>query len=66
MASKYPHITVKLVGENGNAFAILGSVKRALRQGGVDAAEIDEFYKEATSADYDNLLLVCTQWVNVE
>lgn len=63
---KYPEITVKLVGEDGNAFAILGNVQRAMRRGGVPKEEIDEFLKEATSGDYNHLLATCMKWVEVE
>lgn len=63
---KYPEIVVKLVGENGNAFAILGAVKRALRRAKVPEAEIDQFYAEATSGDYDKLLRTCMSWVTIE
>jgi hypothetical protein len=62
---KFPHIEVKLVGEDGNAFAILGRMMRALKQGGVDKADIDEFQKEATSGDFDRLLRTCIKWVEV-
>lgn len=65
MDVKYPNIKVKLVGNNGNAFAILGTVKQALRKGKVPQDKIDEFLKEAMSGDYDNLLIVCMNWVDV-
>lgn len=38
---KYPDITVKLVGNNGIAFAILGKMKTALEKAGVPKEEID-------------------------
>lgn len=63
---KYPNIAVQLVGNDGNAFAILGSVSRALRENGVSKEEIDSFYSEAANGDYDNLLQTCMKWVNVE
>lgn len=62
---KYPNIKVKLVGRDGNAFAILGNVSGALRKAGVPQSERDKFMKEATSGDYDNLLRVCMDWVDV-
>ena len=62
---KYPDCEVQLLGENGNAFAILGSVNRALREHGVEPSECEEFLAEAKSADYDNLLRVCMKWVTV-
>jgi len=66
MNPKYPDITVRLVGEDGNVFAILGAVKEALKHGGVDLAERDAFFDEATSGDYDHLLQTAMRWVNVK
>lgn len=63
---KYPNIKVKLVGEDGNAFAILGRVNKALRKGGVPKEERDVFMKEAMGGDYDNLLATAMKWVEVE
>ena len=31
MTVKYPEITVELIGQDGNAFAILGAVHKALK-----------------------------------
>ncbi len=61
---KYPEIDVGLIGQDGNAFAILDRVAAALRRGGVEKSEIEEFHKVATSGDYDNLLRTCMDWVN--
>ena len=58
--------TVKLVGEDGNAFAIMGRVKQALKRAGADKEYIDEYLKEATVADYSYLLTVSMEYVNVE
>jgi hypothetical protein len=63
---KHPGITVQLVGEDGNAFAIIGRVQRALRQAGIAAEEVAEFRAEATAGDYDHLLATCLRWVSVE
>lgn len=62
---RYPDIRVKLVGEDGNAFNIMGIVSRALRRHKVSKEEIDQYIAESTSGDYDNLLRTATQWVNV-
>ena len=62
---KYPHVSVELVGLDGNAFSILGRTRAALRAGGVSEQEIDAFVKEATSAGYDNLLVTVVGWVTV-
>lgn len=57
-------IKVKL--DNGNAFAILGRVKEALRRGHESKEFIDEFIKKATSGDYTNLLATVMDVVDVE
>ena len=60
---KFPEIEVELTGSDGNAFAILGLVTRALRRAGLDA-EVDAYKAEATSGDYDHLLVTTMKWVN--
>ena len=62
---KYPKIKVTLVGGDGNAFAILGKVMKALRKGNVPPEEVDAFSVEATSGDYDHLLATCMKMVDV-
>ena len=58
------NVEVKLVGEDGNAFAILGKVSKALKKAGhKELAE--EFMAEATSGDYDHLLGTCMDYVEV-
>lgn len=63
---KYPNIKAKLIGQDGNAFAIIGTVKQALRKGGVSSEEIDEFFTEATSGDYNNVIVTAMNWVTVK
>ena len=65
MTTKYPDITVELSGTDGNAFAILGKVKKALSRGGVPPEEVSAFFAEATSGDYDHLLQTCMKYVEV-
>ena len=58
-------IKVKLVGEDGNAFAILGRCRQALAR----ARRLDlweEFRKEATSSDYDHLLATVCDYFEVD
>lgn len=66
MEIKYPQITIKLVGEDGNAFAILARVDVALRRANISKEIRELFKKEATSKDYNHLLQVVMQWVNIE
>jgi hypothetical protein len=61
---RYPDIYVQLSDEDGNAFAILGRTTRALRQAGLAQDEIDQYYAEATSGDYDHLLQTTMRWVD--
>lgn len=65
MKPKYPEITVRLAGEDGNAFAIIGRVREALRAAKVGTAEIEAFTTETTSGDYEHLLQTCFRWVDV-
>lgn len=58
-------IDVQLTGEDGNAFAIMGAVSKALRRAGVPDEEVNEYVKESTSGDYDNLLRTAMRWVTV-
>lgn len=64
MSSKYPNVKVQLTGEDGNAFAVLGNVIREMRRAKVDQQEIDAFKTEATSGDYNHLLVTCMNWVD--
>jgi hypothetical protein len=58
--------TVKLVGHDGNAFSIMGRVKQSLKRAGADKEYIDGYLREATSGDYDHLLAVTMEYVEVE
>lgn len=63
-APKYPHIRVPLVEYDGNAFAILGRAREAMRLAKLPASEIEAYGKEARGGDYDNLLRVTMKWFN--
>lgn len=55
-------VVVKLVGEDGNAFAILGWVRRALKRAGRQE-KAEEYLARATAGDYDHLLAVTMEYV---
>lgn len=59
-------ITVRLIGTDGNAFAIMGKVMRALKEAGYDKEFIERYQQEAMSGDYTNLLAVTMNYVNIE
>ena len=63
---KYPNITVNIIGQNGNAFCILGICKRAMERAKLPQTEIDSFMSEAMSGDYDHLLQTVMAWFVVE
>ena len=60
-----PEVSFNLVGEDGNAFAILGRAKRAMKDAGIPKEVMDKFTAEAMSGDYDFLLETCIKWFNV-
>lgn len=58
--ARWPDAVVKQVGEDGNAFSILGRTSSAIRKVyGADAAK--EYTDEATSGDYNHLLAFTMQ-----
>jgi hypothetical protein len=66
MEPKYPNVIVRLDGEDGNAFDIIGRCCRAARRAGVPAGEIAAFQSEAMAGDYDELLQACMRWFECE
>ena len=70
---KYPNIHVKLEGEDGNSYAIMGRVTSALKEGlrgKMDPKDIQlecaNYLADAMSDDRDNLLCVTMDWVNCD
>lgn len=61
---KYPDVHVELVGQDGNAFSIMGRVSAALKKAG-HADAVKPYMDEAMSGDYNNLLRVTCATVNV-
>lgn len=62
---KYPNIEVQLTGEDGNAFAVIGAVMKALKRNKVPKDEQDKFMNEAMSGDYNHVLQTCMKYVEV-
>ncbi len=65
-------IDVKLIGQDGNAFNLMGIVSREMKRAKDPEGEkmctqddVNQFIKEATESDYDHLLSTCMKWVNV-
>lgn len=53
-----------LIGVDGNAFAIMGYTAKALRREGL-GAQIPEMQSKAMSGDYNNLICVCMEYVDM-
>ncbi len=49
-------VNLSLVGENGNAFAIMGAFRRQAVREGWTTEEINTVLEEAQKSDYDHLL----------
>ena len=60
-----PKPQVKLVGENGNAFLILGKCVEAMRKAKCSKDHIAKFQEEAMSGDYDNLLRTAMYYCDI-
>jgi hypothetical protein len=57
--------TVKLVGKDGNAFGIMGRVRRKLAEAGADQEYVNKYLQESMGGNYDNLLVTAMKYVNV-
>lgn len=53
-----------LVGVDGNAFAIMGYVNRALRESG-NQSRVEEYSKKARAGDYNNLVVVSQDYIDI-
>ena len=56
---------VKLVGSDGNAFAVMGKVARALRSAKVPPEVLKAYQNESMGGDYDNLLATAMRYAEV-
>jgi len=61
----YQKPTVKLSGESGNVFYIIGVTMKALQRCGAPQKVIDNYQAEATSGDYDHALQTTMKYVDV-
>lgn len=61
---KFRKVKVRLVGEDGNGFAIIGRVRNALKRAGYEANVISEYTIKAMGGDYDHLLQVTLEYAD--
>jgi hypothetical protein len=57
---------VKLLGQNGNAFVIIGLCSKAARQAGWTIEQIESVQNEMTNGNYDHLLATALKYFDVE
>ena len=60
-----PTIKIYLEGEAGNAYVIMGKTCNALFNEGADEEYLNKYRDEAMSGDYENLLKITSQYVNL-
>ena len=56
---------VKLVGKDGNAWAVLGAASRAWKKANLPKEDWDQIQTLATSGDYNHLLGVIMEYFDV-
>ncbi len=60
------NVKVPLTGEDGNAFAIIGRVRTALRHAEYEPKLIEQFTRDAMSGNYDHLIQTVLEYVDAE
>lgn len=58
--------SVKMLGEDGNAFFIIARCHRAAKKAGWTQEQWRKFSEEAKSGDYDHLLCTVLDYFNVD
>ena len=56
---------VKIIGQNGNAFVILGCCSSAAKRAGWTKEQVDAVMGEMQNGDYDNLLCTVMKYFDV-
>jgi hypothetical protein len=65
---RYPSVRVCLTECDGNAYAILGTIRRAVLCAGMpDGKRVwKAFHAEATQGDYQHLLATAMRWFDID
>ena len=56
---------LKLIGTDGNAYAVLGKASTVARRAGWPPEQINEFLRVAMAGDYNDLLATCMKYFDV-
>lgn len=70
MAPRYPEMPrypeIQITVHSRNPFALIGAVRQALRQAGVERQEIQEFSRQAFDTDEkEEIERLCGRWANL-
>jgi hypothetical protein len=60
-----PKFDAIITGVDGNAFVVMGRTTKAMKSAGATKADVDEYIAAATSGDYNNLLRVTMEYVDI-
>lgn len=60
-----PMYDIEVTPMDGNAYSIMGAVSKAIRRAGATDEQIKEYQEKSRSGDYDNLIRVAMQYVNI-
>lgn len=52
-----------LIGQNGNAFSLMGYVIHAMKSEGFSPEEVKAYKEQSTSGSYDNLLMLAVDQI---
>jgi len=58
-------LELDIIGQDGNAFAIMGAAGRVLKSAGLYTEYWSAYYAEATAGDYDHLLRTTMDYFDV-
>lgn len=61
-----PKYDISVSPVDGNAFSIMGAVSSAIRSAGATQEEVEQYLADSTSGDYNNLLRVAMEWVDIQ
>jgi len=61
-----PKYDISVSPTDGNAFSIMGAVSSAIRSAGATQEEVEQYLADSTSGDYNNLLRVAMEWVDIQ
>lgn len=61
----YPKVVIQLPREEGNVFAVVQHVSKALRDANVPDDRVLQYLHETAGHDYATAIMVTKSWVNV-